>query len=230
MGGCCFFVVAEEENKILGFLEFRISFNNLFLNHIYIIPAMRGCGIGKQLLFKGIQMVMLKKSLKDLSLIELDVFFDNKKAIKWYNYLGFSRMGTQLWVTMPLHFKDCFNNTYCFYDLPQAEEVQKVYGFSMFQLQTKDNLYQIGRIGSSFFRSTNPNILDDFIALKALRKLDRKRLLLCIGLEEDIRESKSSQKVNVITKSYRYRASLKSLFINWGLSNFNDYGWFYSTK
>jgi GNAT superfamily N-acetyltransferase len=69
-------VLAQIENKLIGFC----SFNNGWLNHLYVLPAFQGQGVGGTLLRYS------KARNKELNLW---VFQKNNKAISFYEKNGF---------------------------------------------------------------------------------------------------------------------------------------------
>jgi ribosomal protein S18 acetylase RimI-like enzyme len=96
-------LVAIIENNIIGFIEFgaigykkedlpknvEIKESDIELNKIYIDADYRGKGVGKKLIQEMINIV--QKS--DVNNIYLDVYGENKRAVKTYNRMGFKEVG-----------------------------------------------------------------------------------------------------------------------------------------
>jgi ribosomal protein S18 acetylase RimI-like enzyme len=177
-GGASIYTVCLEEGKYFGFAELRKSFQKLFLNHIYVIPLGRKKGVGKNLFLTGINLV--KNDL--YSSILLDVFSENDIAKKWYQSLGFRCLTEINWVLATFrNKKQKKQSRWRLVGLPQADIVHSAYGFSQFVLETTSSRYEIGRLGTSFYRSTSGDILSDKSAIDALYSIDPKRKLICIG-------------------------------------------------
>lgn len=69
------------DDQFAGYSEWRILENCLFLNNIYVSQRYQGLGIGKFLLeTHGAELLAEHKK----SIISLDVFDNNTKAISWY--------------------------------------------------------------------------------------------------------------------------------------------------
>ena len=90
------FIVAEQHNKIMGYIMCKIEFG--FSNfrklgfvkkgHVVSVAVLeehRGKGVGKALMLEGINGVLSRKSDE----IYLEVRISNKSAIKMYENLGF---------------------------------------------------------------------------------------------------------------------------------------------
>ena len=82
-------------NDVLeGFIHFKIFENSLFLNNICLSNSCQGKGIGSFFL-KNSLMLAYKKSLINF---ELDVFFSNNRAFKWYQSLGLKINKKAIWM------------------------------------------------------------------------------------------------------------------------------------
>lgn len=82
-----FIYVVETNSFVIGFAHLRLIDDFLFLNTISVNSDYAGRGLGKKLLLYSIQEVL--KNTKQVSLLKLDVFENNHKALNWYKKLGF---------------------------------------------------------------------------------------------------------------------------------------------
>ena len=78
-------IVAEDNNKLVGFLSYSENVNFLNLSKLYLCPSMYGEGVGG-LLMKQMENEALTASL---DLIRLYVLDNNKSAINFYSKQGF---------------------------------------------------------------------------------------------------------------------------------------------
>lgn len=90
-------LIAYEENKLIGFIQFgkvdyesiKTTDKDIKLDKIYVDACFQGKGIGKQLM----DAMFAHKRLVGVKNIYLDVFTENKKAIKLYEKYGFKAIG-----------------------------------------------------------------------------------------------------------------------------------------
>jgi ribosomal protein S18 acetylase RimI-like enzyme len=172
------YIVAENDNKIVGFVEFRNGFDCLFLNFIGISSLSRNKGVAKKLLK---QAVIMSRSINHKK-ISLDVFSDNEIARKWYMNLGFIPEYTTNWyrIKQTVKFTDFVAKVSGF---SQSKICYSSFGFSQFTLNTIADTYSIGFLGDKWFRVTQPEILIDVDALACLNSIDPNRHIL--GLFRD---------------------------------------------
>ena len=170
------YLVCADGADVVGFAEIRWTSDLLFLNHLFVLPAARGHGLGTRLFLEGLKTA---RTL-DQHGVQLDVFADNLRARKWYESLGFVPSHQRLWVEVALSGPMDKEATWDTRELAQADAVHAVYGFSEFTLQTRAATYRVGRLGGHLFRSLDGAILSDPQALGALARLDPNRKLLCI--------------------------------------------------
>ncbi|MEH6992338.1 GNAT family N-acetyltransferase [Neobacillus drentensis] len=170
-------------DHLAGYTEWRIFENSLFLNNIYVFPEYQGLGIGKSLLEKHGNKLVVEYGKSNLT---LDVFDNNAEAVRWYEKIGFVKQNSTNWYVgeQPALTRD--NLTYeCYIEnYPNAEVEQKAYDFSMFTCSTKNGVYQIGRIRNQFYRLTNPESLNNDDLLHFLYQFDPKRKLLLLTSDE----------------------------------------------
>lgn len=200
-----FYFVAEAENKILGFAEFKSHLKYIFLNYIAVSSEDRAKGIGSELLASSLNSI-IKPNHEELL---LDVYEDNVIAMKWYNRLGFEKVFTSYLCEVELTgYCEPYNISIIQY--PQAEAVQKRFGFSQFNLLSENDNYLIGRIGNDWFKLFDENILNDINALCTLKKLDQKRKFLILLKDDSISNYSNKQiKINIIKKIERLCFNLK---------------------
>ena len=197
-------VVGEQRDSLVGAVELKLQHDGLFLNYIATAPEQRRKGIGRELLYRS----LLSSRKRHQNKITLDVFQDNKPAYQWYERLGFRRKFSNLWLSIPLaDVDDDPRGTITGYG--QAQVCQQSLGFSQFTLMTDKGVYNIGRLGSAWFRTTQEELLVDRDALTCLRVLDRKRKLLAI-VREDVR-SRFPKKASSISRSLRMAMDLNVL-------------------
>jgi ribosomal-protein-alanine N-acetyltransferase len=95
------FVVAENNNKIIGYIMCRIEYGFSILKkmsltrkgHVVsfaVLEEYRGKGIGKKLVVQSIEGMKIKKCNESY----LEVRTDNIPAIKLYENLGFNKIAT----------------------------------------------------------------------------------------------------------------------------------------
>lgn len=88
------FILAEKDHHALGFTSYEIQYNSqpeLMIHKIYLLPASQGLGIGTKFL-NLLSDVALHNNNKRL---RLKVYFENSKAIGFYEKYGFKNIGTE---------------------------------------------------------------------------------------------------------------------------------------
>jgi ribosomal protein S18 acetylase RimI-like enzyme len=74
------FQIIEQQEKAIGYLEIENRIDHIFLANIMILKEFQGKGIGK---------IILEDLIKQHSQIRLEVLKVNKRAIQFYQNLGF---------------------------------------------------------------------------------------------------------------------------------------------
>ena len=170
---------AYQDKELLGFTEWRIYEEGIFLNHISLFPPYRSSGIGKALLEHGFYLAKLYKKNK----ISLDVFEDNKFADKWYQKNGFTAISSNHWYVgenkHSLIDGDSLKVSVENFHTAEAEHAQ--YDFSNMQIKTSKCTYQVGRIKDLLFRLTGLQTMEDEELRYGLQELDDTRLLLVLS-------------------------------------------------
>ena len=96
----CIFIVAEHENKVIGYATFIYDEwnNSMHIYQLFVIPLMQNKGVGSKLLLE-----MLKRGERMGCRIAFlhTKKHNNKSALKFYNKNGFSLVG---------HIKSLYNN------------------------------------------------------------------------------------------------------------------------
>lgn len=94
-----FIYVAEEDEKILGFITGEILAKKEWytvqlgtINNLYVLDEYRHKGIGKQLM----QTMMDSFKEKEIKTFELYAFSNNVDAIKFYEDIGFKKYNVQM--------------------------------------------------------------------------------------------------------------------------------------
>jgi len=81
-------IIYEEHNTIIGFINYDSIYDHSELEYIYVIPEYRKKGIATMLLNKMIDNLD-KDNIKNIS---LEVKDNNEKAIKFYEKNGFKKV------------------------------------------------------------------------------------------------------------------------------------------
>lgn len=166
------YVVAEEHDGITGFIEFKFVRNSVFLNYICTSQHARGTGLAALMLQEGTRLIRDKEH----STMYLDVFRDNTSASEWYRRLGFRTMTQTAWWRIPLGRTSGKPGKVSGH--AQAEACHVVYGFSNLTVTTSQRSYPIGKLGSRWFKTNQPCLLNDDEAMASLAALDPRRSLL----------------------------------------------------
>lgn len=88
------FILAEQQTEALGFTSFEINYNSehqLMIHKLYLLPLAQGMGIGTKLLNVLSEIALQNKN----SQLRLKVFYQNTKAINFYEKYGFKNIGTE---------------------------------------------------------------------------------------------------------------------------------------
>jgi ribosomal protein S18 acetylase RimI-like enzyme len=183
------YIVAEDVNVIVGFVEFKNGFDCLFLNFIGISSLLRNKGIAKKLLKQSFFMARSINHKK----ISLDVFSDNQIAKNWYVNLGFTPEYTTNWYKIK-QIEKCRDFIARVSGYSQSKICYSNFGFSQFTLNTVANTYSIGVLGGKWFRVTQPEFLNDKDGLACLSSIDPNRYILGL-FRDDIQQVLPSHSV-----------------------------------
>lgn len=166
------YFVAARRRRVVAFAEVRRSGAEAFLNNIYVDPAERGGGVGRQLLKEALAADI------DASTLALDVFTTSETAFRWYESLGLKIVQSHAWAAMRLPAAGA-NAQWTILGLPQADVVHRRYGFSQVSLATHHGVFPVGRIGDGVLRP-DPSLLADDDAVSALAALGAGRYVFTI--------------------------------------------------
>ena len=179
------YIVAESDGVVVGFVEFRIYVESIFLNYIGISPLIRQQGLASKLLRQAVLLVRNKHH----KIMSLDVFSDNIVAKKWYEKLGFTAEFNTGWYKISQAIngdKDVEQAKVS--GFTQARLCYKKFGFSQFTITTNSGSYAVGMLGQEWFRVTQIQLLSDAAALSCLNSIDSDRNIL--GLFRDTDQDK----------------------------------------
>jgi len=188
-----------EDDKLIGFSEWRKLKNSLFLNNIYVDEKQQGKGIGKLLFEKGVSLC----NKLGINNITLDVFLNSTKAHKWYQNMGFKEISQAYYYKIPMPnnitdeknvHEDIFISNY-----PQAALLEKEFGFTIIQLGNES----IGILNPYYFRINNLKILSNKAIMQKLSLFNSHRDLLFISEEKRLQGGAILK-----TKSYRLKLIL----------------------
>ena len=173
---------AYQDNTLLGFTEWRILEDEIFLNQISLFPTYRSMGVGKALLEHGFTLAKDYKKTK----MSLDVFEDNHYAEEWYRRKGFISVTTTQWYlgNQIRNFNIEKSNHYSIENFTSSEAEQEIYRFSTLNVKTPTRMYQVGRIKEHIFRLNGINIFLDEGLQCVLQELDNSRSLLILTDKE----------------------------------------------
>lgn len=169
------FTVAARGGTPIGCCELRRLRDRLFLNYIAVLPDARSAGLGRRLLHAGIE----RTAGASHSSISLDVIEDNRVAVDWYRSLGFERSHATEWWELPIEASSVDTGA-CVTGLPQAAACQEAFGFSRVTVTTATGTWEVGLLGTHWFRITEPGALGDPSLLATLHRLDPARELLAL--------------------------------------------------
>lgn len=88
------FILAEKDNQSLGFASYEINYNSepqLMIHKLYILPVTQGLGIGTKFLNLLSEIAQVNKNNQ----LSLKVYYENTKAIGFYEKYGFKKIGTE---------------------------------------------------------------------------------------------------------------------------------------
>jgi len=88
------FILAEKGNQSLGFTSYEINYNSkpqLMIHKLYLLPSSQGLGIGTKFLNLLSDIAQHNNNKR----LRLKVYFENSKAISFYEKYGFKNIGTE---------------------------------------------------------------------------------------------------------------------------------------
>ena len=201
------YVVAEEDDRVVGCIELRLIGETVFLNYICTHANVCHKGLGRALLREAIQLIG-PSSYKKMS---LDVFHDNLVAESWYERLGFTGEYDIIWWSIPIPVCEIVAPGKIS-GIAQAAVCQREFGFSQFSLNTTTASYSVGRLGSDWYRIFQEVLLNDNQALSTLHKLESGRRIL--GLFRDNVTAHLLDKGTAFARSVRMTVDIDLLLAN----------------
>lgn len=201
-------IIAFAGRQPVGFAELRMMPDAVCLNYIALAPARRGRRDADRLLSRALDTACEAHHRT----VMLDVFASNAVSGAWYRKLGFEAEGGTAWWSLPLDFHRGSGGGAgpCAADgLPEADACWRAYGFSRFTLSTPRANYRIGWLGTRWFRTDDPGLLEDERAIACLSLLDPSRRLLGLfptGFE--VGQHRGAERLDM---SVRMRAGLHTL-------------------
>lgn len=203
------FIVSTQRDEVLAFAEIRRTFEDLFLNHIFVRADSRKRGIGSRLLLEAID----RTRPPGQATISLDVFTENRVARQWYESIGFSALEERVWLVAPLRGVEAgVDRSWFASGLPEADRLHAVFGFSEFSLTTPAETYRVGRLGDDLFRSTDAQLPLDRSAWAALATIDPRRDVLGV-FDAHAAGKFGFENSHVKARSIRMSASVKDVLV-----------------
>lgn len=164
---------------LVGYAHFRALSESYHLNYTAVLPTYQGCGIGRMLWARFIEM----GRQQGYNQVSLTVEHDNQRAMDWYQRQGLRVMET-VWryeknidgAVVPPHEAE----TVRLLDWEQSEAWQLAYEFSQFRLVHQERVWTIERLGKHYFRVRQllPAVLEG-----TLSEIDPTRRLLILSSE-----------------------------------------------
>jgi GNAT superfamily N-acetyltransferase len=174
-GDGAFIVARSADARVVGFVEIRRLPGCVHLNNMATSAVARGQGVYAALMAAAIRL----GRADGYTQASLDVFVDNPIRAFQFN-VGYRVTGTVTWHAVVLPAGPRPAGVY-FGGLPQADAVHAWFGFSqMTAVTTGGARHDVGRLGHSWFRVTDPAVVAERDILVALHNLDAARYLLAI--------------------------------------------------
>lgn len=88
------FLLAERDGQSLGFCSYELNYNRqpeLMIHKLYLLPDAQGLGIGTRF----IHYLMDTARMNNQGKLRLNVYFENIKAIRFYEKNGFIKTGSE---------------------------------------------------------------------------------------------------------------------------------------
>ncbi len=174
-GGETYYAVASDNGCVVGCAEARRQPDRLFLNYIAVRPAFRARGLGRRLL----RAVIESRDPENAKEFALDVLDINAGAWQWYQRLGLQRRESISWWQASLGDNEPASILLAGY--AQAQACHREYGFSQFSVCAAGQQYDVGRLGTEWYRLTNPAALTAPGVLAGLKRLAPERRLLLLA-------------------------------------------------
>lgn len=196
------YFVAHAPDGLIAAAELRRRPGGLLLGYIAVDPCHRGRRAGAALFAAAGGMSGVNSGR-----IGLDVFHDNLRARDWYTRLGFVPTAAAEFVELQPPREADDGSAYVA-GLPQADLCQERFGFSRFDLITRQATVSVGRMGDDWFRLTDPDAAGSPVVFRALRRLDPRRRIFGV-LPAD--SAPPAQVLRLLAKTYRMETDIAHL-------------------
>jgi len=178
-GGETYYTVALRDEALVGFVEIRRCSDSFFVNYMTVAAPLRSRGLGTRLLDAAIRLARPQHA----TIAALDVFEGNGLAAQWYECLGFQQAGILRWWTVPL-VPGPSGSAYLL-DYAMADACQREYGFSQFRIVADSREWDVGQLGTEWFRLKSAEALVFPGVASTLARLDAARRVLLVEQTED---------------------------------------------
>jgi ribosomal protein S18 acetylase RimI-like enzyme len=196
------YFVAQTPGCIIGAAELRRQSNKLILNYIAVHPRHRGQGVGAILLAAAVGLSGVSSGQ-----IGLDALHDNVRVLRWYGRLGFATRTSTEFLELAAPSGAHEGPAYVS-GLPQADLCQERFGFSKFNLITREGNFSVGRIGDTWFRLTDLAAVGNPAIFAALKLLDPGRRIFAVV---SAFPAPPARVVRLLAKTHRMEAEIAHL-------------------
>ena len=168
------FYLLHQDTARVGLAAWRPVAGQAFLNHLYVAPRWRAQGLGRHLLGDS-----LAAHLRDYpsDAIALDVLAGNRRALSWYERLGFAPREERSWWLGPRCAPAASPLAVPPRLLAAADRQHRAWGFSTLPLAAGE----VGRLYAPYFRLPDPAAARDPALRATLGQLDPRRRLLLLA-------------------------------------------------
>lgn len=147
--GASRFYGAYDGDDLLGFIEYAVVEQGLFINNLCVSDSARGRGIGTRML----EWVHQEGIRRACAFVRLDCFSWNHPALAYYLALGYEPKGETFWsIGSNPYREEAGNCGFLVRDYPFAEVSQQAFGFSTFHLSREGKTTAVGRIDNHSYR------------------------------------------------------------------------------
>jgi len=172
LGGESRFFVAERLSTIVAMVEIRRLPEMCFINMVAVDPSIQGQGIGRAILQYALGF--------DTSSVELglDVRVQESRVRDWYIRWGLSCTTSCNWWSLPQRKSE--KSWFTLKGMPQAMSLYEIFGFCQFKVVTDCGQYNVGMLGTNWFRIDDVQALTDAGLTSALAEVDSSRKVLAV--------------------------------------------------
>ncbi len=198
-------LVAEEQEAVLGFAEFRrLDDGRALLSYIAVDPDRRGRGIASRMM--SAYVTSLGRGQERL---ELDVFQDNVPALTLYERLGFEPVSESAWIVRELPATAGGGEPVELADAHGSLAALSTYGFCRLPVRRSGRVLDAGLVSREVLRVPDrPSFQDDDLLGEMARVMPEMRRALLIGPADPV---PSTSGAGVLLRSSRLSADWRSL-------------------